>query len=34
MSIETASQAERHSAYEDFIAIVIGTMFVALGVVI
>ena len=34
MSIETASQAERHSAYEDLIAIVIGTMFVALGVVI
>ncbi|WP_421592146.1 YitT family protein [Shinella sp. M27] len=34
MSVETASQAERHSAYEDFIAIVIGTLFVALGVVI
>src|SRR6218665_386198 len=34
MSIETAGQAERHSAYEDFIAIVIGTLFVALGVVI
>jgi uncharacterized membrane-anchored protein YitT (DUF2179 family) len=34
MSIETASQAERHSAYEDLIAIVVATMFVALGVVI
>ena len=34
MSVEPASQAERHSAYEDFIAIVIGTLFVALGVVI
>ncbi|MCR6500665.1 YitT family protein [Shinella sp. CPCC 101442] len=34
MSAETDSQAERHSAYEDLIAIVIGTMFVALGVVI
>ena len=34
MSIETDSQAERHSAYEDLIAIVIGTLFVALGVVI
>lgn len=34
MSVETASQAERHSAYEDLIAIVIGTLFVALGVVI
>ncbi|MCJ8054386.1 YitT family protein [Shinella curvata] len=34
MSVEPASQAERHSAYEDLIAIVIGTMFVALGVVI
>src|SRR6218665_3167076 len=34
MSIETAGQVERHSAYEDVIAIVIGTMFVALGVVI
>ena len=34
MSIETDSQAERHSAYEDLIAIVIGTLFVALGMVI
>ncbi|WP_313530177.1 YitT family protein [Shinella sp.] len=34
MSDEPASQAERHSAYEDLIAIVIGTLFVALGVVI
>lgn len=34
MSVEPASQAERHSAYEDLIAIVIGTLFVALGVVI
>lgn len=34
MSVDTASQAERHSAYEDLIAIVIGTLFVALGVVI
>ena len=34
MSIETDSQAERHSAYEDLIAIVIGTLFVALGVAI
>lgn len=34
MSFEPASQAERHSAYEDLIAIVIGTLFVALGVVI
>lgn len=34
MSVETASKAERHSAYEDLIAIVIGTLFVALGVVI
>ena len=31
MSVETT---ERHSAYEDIIAIVIGTMFMALGVVI
>lgn len=34
MSVEPASKAERHSAYEDLIAIVIGTLFVALGVVI
>ncbi|RFZ88602.1 YitT family protein [Shinella sp. WSJ-2] len=34
MSVEPASQAEGHSAYEDLIAIVIGTLFVALGVVI
>lgn len=34
MSVDTASRAERHSAYEDLIAIVIGTLFVALGVVI
>lgn len=34
MSVEPASQAKRHSAYEDLIAIVIGTLFVALGVVI
>ncbi len=34
MAIETAAQTERHSAYEDIIAIVIGTLFMALGVVI
>jgi uncharacterized membrane-anchored protein YitT (DUF2179 family) len=34
MSIETAAQNDRHSAYEDIIAIVIGTLFMALGVVI
>ena len=34
MSVETAAQAELHSAYEDVIAIVVGTMFMALGVVI
>ena len=34
MSIETAARPERHSAYEDAIAIVVGTMFMALGVVI
>ena len=34
MTVNTDSQAERHSAYEDLIAIVIGTLFVALGVVI
>jgi uncharacterized membrane protein YczE len=34
MAIETAAQPERHSAYEDVIAIVVGTLFVALGVVI
>lgn len=33
MTVE-AAQAERHSVYEDVIAIVVGTMFVALGVVI
>lgn len=34
MSIETAARPERHSTYEDAIAIVVGTMFMALGVVI
>lgn len=34
MSVETAARPERHSAYEDAIAIVVGTMFMALGVVI
>lgn len=34
MSAETATQNERHSAYEDAIAIVVGTMFMALGIVI
>ncbi|GAA4170492.1 YitT family protein [Shinella granuli] len=34
MSVETATRPERHSAYEDAIAIVVGTMFMALGVVI
>lgn len=34
MSVETETQPERHSAYEDVIAIVIGTLFMALGVVI
>ena len=34
MSVETATQPERHSAYEDIIAILVGTMFMALGVVI
>jgi uncharacterized membrane-anchored protein YitT (DUF2179 family) len=34
MSAETATQTERHSAYEDAIAIVVGTMFMALGIVI
>ena len=34
MSVETATQPERHSAYEDAIAIVVGTLFMALGVVI
>ena len=34
MAIETDAQTERHSAYEDIIAIVIGTLFMALGVVI
>ena len=34
MSPETATQTERHSAYEDAIAIVVGTMFMALGIVI
>ncbi|WP_411034711.1 YitT family protein [Shinella sp. BYT-45] len=33
MSVE-AARPERHSAYEDVIAIVVGTMFMALGVVI
>jgi uncharacterized membrane-anchored protein YitT (DUF2179 family) len=34
MSVDTAARPERHSAYEDAIAIVVGTMFMALGVVI
>ena len=34
MSAETTTQNERHSAYEDAIAIVVGTMFMALGIVI
>ena len=34
MSAETTTQNERHSAYEDAIAIVVGTLFMALGVVI
>lgn len=34
MSVETAARPERHSAYKDAIAIVVGTMFMALGVVI
>ncbi|WP_439614837.1 YitT family protein [Shinella sp.] len=34
MSADTATQPERHSAYEDAIAIVVGTMFMALGIVI
>ncbi|GLR50012.1 YitT family protein [Shinella yambaruensis] len=34
MSVETAARPERHSACEDAIAIVVGTMFMALGVVI
>ncbi len=34
MAIDTAAQPERHSAGEDIIAIVVGTMFMALGVVI
>lgn len=34
MSAETATQTERHSAYEDAIAILVGTMFMALGIVI
>ncbi|CAK7258825.1 MULTISPECIES: YitT family protein [unclassified Shinella] len=34
MSVETAARPERHSAYEDAIAIIVGTMFMALGVVI
>ena len=34
MSAETAAQPERHSAYEDLITILVGTLFVALGVVI
>ena len=34
MSVETATQPERHSVYEDVIAIVVGTLFMALGVVI
>jgi uncharacterized membrane-anchored protein YitT (DUF2179 family) len=34
MSVETATRPERHSAIEDAIAIVVGTMFMALGVVI
>ena len=34
MAIETDAQTERHSAYEDIIAIVIGTLFMAFGVVI
>lgn len=34
MSIDMAAQPERHSVIEDAIAIVVGTMFMALGVVI
>jgi uncharacterized membrane-anchored protein YitT (DUF2179 family) len=34
MTTETMTAPERHSVYEDVIAILIGTMFVALGVVI
>jgi len=34
MPAETAGGVERHSAVEDIIAILVGTMFVALGVVI
>lgn len=34
MPAGTAAQPARHSAYEDLIAIVVGTMFVALGVAI
>jgi uncharacterized membrane-anchored protein YitT (DUF2179 family) len=34
MPVETATQPERHSVYEDVIAIVVGTLFMALGVVI
>jgi uncharacterized membrane-anchored protein YitT (DUF2179 family) len=34
MSAETETQNERHSAYEDAIAILVGTMFMALGIVI
>lgn len=34
MTADTAAPPERHSVYEDVIAIVVGTMFVALGVVI
>ena len=31
MSVETAAQPERHSTYEDVIAIVVGTMFMAVS---
>lgn len=34
MAIQTEASPERHSAYEDIVAILVGTMFMALGMVI